>query len=534
MSGAKSHWGWGYADRFPDAGARRAMGEQLPARLGFAARELAEPVALEAISLAPSRVAPPEALASFCSAHPSDRLRHAYGRAYPDVFRGFHGRFDPLPDLVAYPRSEAEIADLLDWAQSARVAVIPYGGGTSVVGGVEAAIGAHHVGALTVDLGRLDRVLEIDDVSRAARIQAGARGPVLEEQLAASGHTLRFFPQSFEFSTLGGWIATRAGGHFATLFTHIDDLVESTRMVTPRGVLETRRLPGSGAGPSPDRLVLGSEGTLGVLTEAWVRIQARPRFRASATVRFSEFLPAAEAVRAIAQSGLHPSNCRLLDAREAALNLVVDDGSHVLLLGFESSDHPLEPWMARAIALASEYGGRCPEGPRFKTAGARIEDGGGAASWKSAFLAAPYLMNVLVSLGVIVDTFETACTWDLFPSFYAGVVERVSDAMQRVAGAGVLTCRFTHVYPDGPAPYFTFLAPGKAGGELDQWAEIKAAASDAIVDLGGTITHHHAVGRTHRPWYCRQAPNLFVDALRSVKASLDPSGLLNPGVLLPP
>jgi alkyldihydroxyacetonephosphate synthase len=221
--------------------------------------------------------------------------------------------------------------DFLDWAASFNVAVIPYGAGSSVVGGVEYR-GDEHAGVLSLDLSTMDRVLEVDSTSRAARIQAGARGPVLEDQLRPHGYTLRHFPQSFEFSTLGGWLATRAGGHYATLYTHIDDLVESMRVVTCAGVSESWRLPGSGAGPSPDRLFLGSEGTLGVITEAWMRLQDRPAHRASASVTFSSFTAAMEAVRSIAQSGLYPTNCRLLDPGEAALSGAAHDGNSVLVL----------------------------------------------------------------------------------------------------------------------------------------------------------------------------------------------------------
>src|SRR5207302_8354162 len=228
------------------------------------------------------------------------------------------------------------------------------GGGTSVVGGVEPMVGGDYEGVVTIDLRRLDRVLEVDPVSRAARIQAGARGPVLEAQLGEHGLTLRHFPQSFEFSTLGGWIATRSGGHFATLYTHIDELVESVRAITPQGAWESRRLPGSGAGVSPDRMMIGSEGILGVITEAWVRVRPRPTRRASAGVRFERFEVGAEAVRALSQSGLYPSNCRLIDAQEAAVT-GAGDGSHaVLVLGFESADHDVEPWMSRALELCSD------------------------------------------------------------------------------------------------------------------------------------------------------------------------------------
>jgi alkyldihydroxyacetonephosphate synthase len=305
--------------------------------------------------------------------------------------------------------------------------------------------------------------------------------------------------------------------------------VESLRIITPAGPVETRRLPASGAGPSPDRLFIGSEGILGIITEAWVRCFERPRFRASASVRFATFEAGAAAARALAQSGLHPSNCRLLDAGEARLAGAGE--TPVLLVGFESADHPLEPWLARALECCGDHGGEATT-----PAGA----GGGrdpaTESWRRSFLRLPYLRDGLIALGTVVDTFETAVTWDRFPALHAGVVAAVRDAL-RAADAPprhLVTCRFTHVYSDGPAPYFTVIAPGRVGAELEQWAAMKEAASGAIAALGGTITHHHAVGRDHRPWYDRERPDLFGDALRAAKRTLDPAGILNPGVLVDP
>ena len=528
----RSFWGWGFADKLPDRDARKGIGAQVAAMLGFDALEPEDPPRLEDVLPGAARVAPSAGLEDVVSADPEARVRHTYGRSYRDVLRGFRGDFARAPDLVALPRTEDDVACILDWASGARVAVIPYGGGTSVVGGVEADFAGDFAGALSLDLDHLDAVVEVEKSSLSARIRAGARGPELEKQLAEHGLTLRFFPQSFEHSTLGGWIATRAGGHFATVYTHIDDLVQSTRMVTPRGVMETRRLPGSGAGPSPDRLVLGSEGTLGVITEAWMRVRPRPLFRSSASVRFASFEGAVSAVRALSQSGLHPTNCRLLDRREAALNMVSNDGSSVLVLGFESADHPLEPWMARALELCADHGGVCPEGAVHRGEGERSGDAGAAGTWKQAFIEAPYLLNTMVTLGVIADTFETAVTWDRFEALHAALIRDVRAAMEQACGRGFISCRFTHVYPDGPAPYYTFIAPARRGAELEQHAAIKKAASEAILAHGATITHHHAVGRLHRPWYERQRPALFGEALAAVKRELDPAGVLNPGCLL--
>jgi alkyldihydroxyacetonephosphate synthase len=524
----RKHWGWGYEDQQPLPQEVRDAAVGIRSHLGFEPLEAEEPVQLSEVELPAPRVEPPRSLAELCSADPHDRASHAYGRSYRDIVRAFRGRFDHPPDVVAFPRDEDDVRRLLEWCCDSRAAAIPYGGGTSVVGGVEAAVGDGYAGAVSIDLSRLDRVLDIDQVSRAARIQAGAPGPGLEDQLREHGLTLRHFPQSFEFSTLGGWIATRAGGHFASLYTHIDDLVESVRALTPSaGVWESRRLPGSGAGPSPDRLLIGSEGILGVITEAWVRVQARPTFKASAPVHFDSFAKGAEAVRAISQAGLYPSNCRLLDPTEAAITGSASGGKALLVLGFESADHPVDAWMDRALECCAAFGG---EGTGDRAQGT----GDGVGTWRQAFLQAPYLRDTMIAAGVLSETFETAMTWDRMEAFVAGVMERARSALHETYGSGSVSVRFTHVYPDGAAPYFTLLAPAKRGSELEQWGEVKAAAGEAVIAAGGTITHHHAVGRDHRPWYDQQRPEPFAEALRSAKKALDPQGILNPGVLVDP
>lgn len=530
MGDTNSTWGWGEEARFPDREQRRAMGQWAGALLGFTTGEPDDPVDWRGVDLPAPRIEVPAALSAICSTEARERISHSYGKSYPDLVRGFRGDYPRPPDVVARPRSEEDVTSLLDWCGSHDLAFVPFGGGTSVVGGVEAPEGWD--GVVTVDLTALDRVLEVDDVSGAARIQAGARGPVLNAQLARRGWELRCFPQSYRYATLGGWIVTRAGGHYATVRTHVDDLVESVRMLTPTGPWESRRLPASGAGPSPDRMVLGSEGTLGVVTEAWMRVVRPPRYRASASVRYADWDRALAGLRAVASSGLDPANCRLLDTTEARINAVSADPAHTLLLGFESHDHPLGPWIERAVALAVAEGGTCRKGARLRDAGEGSADPS-AASWRDAFFEGPHLRDVLVSLGVIVDTFETACTWDRFPALDALVRSRLGGAMERLCGGGVISCRITHVYSDGLAPYYTFLAPGARGGELAVWAELKRAASDALIEAGGTITHHHAVGRMHREHWERQRPGPFGAVLRAVKDTLDPNGILNPGVLLP-
>ncbi len=549
----RSHWAWGYDDELASEAELRATAELMSAVTGLELPGgLEAPVPLERVRLRQPRVAVPPRLAAICSQRPGDRAVHAHGMAYRDLIAAFRGRFEHVPDVVARPGDEHEVEELLAWCETAGLALIPFGGGTSVTGGVEPRVGPGYAGTVSADLSRLGRVLEADPVSGAARIQAGATGPALNAQLGSHGLMLRHFPQSYEFSTLGGWIATRSGGHYATGPTRIDDLVESVRAVTPAGIWQSRRLPGSGAGVSPDRLLLGSEGILGVITEAWVRVQRRPAYRAFASVRFGSLAAGADAVRSITGSGLAPANCRLLDPAEAAI-AAGGDGTHaLLLLGFESADHDVTPWLEAALAHARACGGTReqarssgpagtgqPGGARRRAAtgpgeAGRARAAGQGGRWRGAFLRMPYLRNAFPAIGLIAETFESAVTWDAFPAFHQAVTGAVQEAARRACGQAVVTCRLAFAYPDGPAPYYTVLAPGRRGEEAAQWDAIKTAASDAVLRAGGTITHHHAVGRDHRPWYDRQRPEPFAAALRAAKAAVDPRAILNPGVLIDP
>jgi alkyldihydroxyacetonephosphate synthase len=516
----RSFWHWGFEEDFPDEAARGALAQMATALIPELGALRAVPLPrVDDAKLREPRIA--------SQTPPRDRIIHAGGKGYRDILRAFRLDFAHAPDVVLYPERDEDIAAAFELCAREGAALVPFGGGTSVTSGVTYD-GKRPV--VCVDLGKRRRVLDVDKTSRLVRIEGGATGPDLEAQLAEHGLTLRFYPQSFELSTLGGWIATRAGGHFATGYTHIDDMVASLGMLSPSGAFETKTLPASGAGPDPNRLVLGSEGALGIVTEATVRAFVRPIYRASATVFFDALPRAVDAARAIAQSGLQPSACRVLDQNEALMSRV--SGSEcALVLGFESADHELVPWMDRALKLAVRAGGVLPEPARHQRGDRERKREGAADTWRSAFLRGPYLQSALVPYGVMVDTFETACTWARFESLDREVRAALEAELGRWGG-GLVAMRFSHVYPDGPAPYYTFGVRADRGRELEQHDGIKRAVSDALVRAGGTITHHHAVGRLHARWYEGERPAPYERVLRAAKHALDPAAIMNPGVLL--
>ena len=528
MAKERNYWGWGYSDfQFPQENLEhfKAM---LKAALQIKEFEQHQAKAVEELNLRAPRFKLPAPLEPICSASNYDRASHSYGKAFRDVWRGFHGHFPNPPDYVAFPKIEEEIIQLMQFATAHAIALVPVGGGSSVCGGIEPTTNDRYQGVISVDMKHFKQILEVDKASRSAHIQAGIYGPALEAALKPHGFTLRHYPQSFEFSTLGGWIATRAGGHFATLYTHIDEFVQSVNMVTPRGKLESRRLPGSGAGPSEERFYTGSEGILGIITSAWMRLQDIPKYKKMITVAFPTFKAGAEAARALAQSGLNPANARLIDATEAFVNGLGDGQSAILIVGFESHQREVTYYMREALALCKEYGGQWDE--KRLTEATRSEKGD---TWKKSFLLAPYLRDEMMKLGAILETFETAITWNQFPEFYKNVKKAAQEAVDKYCGAGIVTCRFTHIYPDGPAPYFTIITKGAKGKQLEQWDGIKEAVSQAVIDNGGTITHHHAVGKDHRPFYTQQQTPLFGAMLKAAKQTVDPKWIMNPGVLLP-
>jgi alkyldihydroxyacetonephosphate synthase len=522
----RSIWMNGFESEEPSEEQRQEQATQLGQRLGITI-DLPPIPRVEDFQMRAPRITPPAALAEFCFTDNYERALHAKG----DRLQEIRGIFDNPPDVVAHPRTEEELERVLDWCSTTGYVAIPYGGGSSVVDGVTPPEG--YDGVVTIDMDQFDQVLEIDKTSRAARIQAGVYGPHLEDQLRPHGFTLRHFPQSFTMSTLGGWIATRSGGHYATNHTHIDEFVESARMLTPRGWWEKRRLPGEGAGPDPNRLVIGSEGILGIITEAWMRIQTRPTFRATAGVTFPTWEFGYEAVRRIVQAKLWPANLRILDPDLARDTAGMDGTRALVIISFESGEVPQDWLIRQAVQIARDAGGEIDD-EDILIAGSGEPTGrqGAVGAWRDAFI--PRGGGVSTGIGMVTGTFETAITWDRWPAFDAAVREATLRALKEICGGGTVNCRFTHVYTDGPAPYYTFAGAYRPGITKKEQMALKTAASDAVMAAGGTITHHHAVGRQHRPWYDIERPEPFALALKAAKQALDPKGVLNPGVLIDP
>ena len=476
--GRRSFWTWGWQKDEPSQKEREAAAAALSETYGV---ELTPPPipAIEELELRKPRIQIPAALAGVVTADKTERVIHTYGGHFLELNRALSGDFSHPPDAVAYPENDEELTRVLDWCDKEGHAVIPYGGGTTVVDGVS--IPESRDSAVTIDMERFNKIIEIDETSRAARIQAGMFGPDLEDALRPAGFTLRHFPQSFPWSTLGGWIVTRSGGHYATNHTHIDDFVESVRMLTPAGWWESRRLPGSGAGPSPDRMVIGSEGTLGVVTEAWMRIQARPKYRATAGVLFSDFAAGYTAARHIVQAKLWPANLRLLDPAEAGRAAGLDGEQALLIVGFESADVPQGAFIKEAVTIARDHKGQIADQDILidDGSGKATGRGGAVGNWRDSFIGVNAGMTN--GLGMMGDTFETAVTWDQWPQFDALVREKVGQALRDVAGdAHTLSCRFTHVYTDGPAPYYTFSGLAQGGDASAAWETVKAAANECI------------------------------------------------------
>jgi alkyldihydroxyacetonephosphate synthase len=475
-----------------------------------------------------------------------ERAFHALGRSYHDLLRLRAGDLSTVPDAVLYPRATEEIVALLAFAAEHDIAVVPYGGGTSVVGGVSATPGPFK-SVVTLDLSGMDRLIDVDTASRTATAEAGIYGPALEKGLAAKGMTLGHHPQSFEFSTLGGWIAHRGAGQGSGRYGRAEDWLIGAKLVTPQGIIDTNNFPASSAGPQLNDIVLGSEGAFGIIAEATVRVHPATAAHDYRGYLFRDFASGAAAIRAAAQEELPATMLRLSDSEETGFYRTFgtigkkrgikdsftdfylrkrgfDATTCALIAGFEGDSEIVEASRNRFNAIASSFGA--------------MEIGAGQGRrWRDGRFHGPYLRDPMMDRGLGVDTLETATSWSKIDTLYTAVRDALDKAMRETAprpGAhGIVLCHISHSYPDGASLYFTFFFPRALGSEIAQWRAIKNAASDAIVANGGTISHHHGVGEDHLPWIAQEKGALGIEVLRAIKRTLDPKGILNPGKLIP-
>ena len=517
-------WGWGdEAKSFALADPARFW-SFVDRRLGGSG-ESPRLASLDDIKLSPSRldVALVAALRQLigensASTESGDRAVHSLGKGYRDLVRIRRGEVPNPTDAVLYPQTELQVATLLEAAALRGIVVIPFGGGSSVVGGVEPLVDRPTV---TLDLARMDRVPHIDSTSGLATVEAGIFGPALEAQLNAAGFTLGHFPQSFEYSTLGGWIATRSAGQNSTRYGKIEENVESVRMLFPGGEIDTPCVPAAAAGPDLNQVIAGSEGILGVITQATIRLAplpARSDLRAYLLPNFDEGV---EASREMLQAGLRPSVLRLSDEAESEATALMQAGAEgmtlcLCIVGFDGDEDEVRFCWQQAATVLERHGGQS------------LGTGPGEA-WRRGRFEAPYLRDLLLDHAIMVDTLETATTW----SNYVKLYRSVRDAMQAAMGErGLVMAHLSHAYPHGASVYYTFLARQQEGRELEQWQEVKDAASRAIIEGGGALSHHHGIGYEHRRWLPDYLGDGGMKTLRALKQAFDPGGIMNPAKLI--
>jgi alkyldihydroxyacetonephosphate synthase len=455
-----------------------------------------------------------------------DRLLRAGGKSTLDLLRRKDSGLQDAPDAVLLPDSDGEVAEILRYCSQHGIAVVPFGGGTSVVGGLDP-IRGDFAAAVSLDLRRFDQLLDFDEVSGEAEFGAGVTGPHAEELLGAQGFSLGHFPQSFEFASIGGFAATRSSGQDSAGYGRFDDMIRGLRVITPAGVLNLGRAPQSAAGPDLRQLVIGSEGVFGVITRVRVAVHPAPQATRYEAWSFPDFATGAAALRAVTQTGTGPTVIRLSDEAETGVNLATTEsigdsqitGGCLAITVFEGTQAHAESRHTETRALMTAQGGTSlGEDP--------------ARAWERGRFGAPYLRDALLANGALCETLETATDWSNVPVLKAAVTEALTTALAESGTPVLVLCHISHVYATGACLYFTVIA-GQRGNPIEQWRAAKTAASDAIVAAGATITHHHSVGADHRPWMSDEVGDLGVQVLRAVKATLDPAGILNPGKLIP-
>jgi alkyldihydroxyacetonephosphate synthase len=484
----------------------------------------------------PGAIADAVGAASVLTGH-EHRVRRATGSSYPDLIRLRTGALPEAPDAVVLPGTADEVAAVLDACARERVAVVPFGGGTSVVGGV-APLRGDNAAVIALDLHRL-RAVAVDDRALTATLGPGLTGPEAERALGAHGVTLGHFPQSFEYATVGGFAATRSAGQASSGYGRFDDLVTSVELIAPMGRMGTLQTPHSAAGPALRELIVGSEGTLGVITEVTARVRPRPDATRYEAWMAADFGSGREAIRALAQSGALPDVIRLSDEQETRVSLALSGtgGAKRALLGAYLSARRRS---GGCLVICGWEGERRGARRRRSVAARALRRAGAAGlgeapgrAWEHGRYDGPYLREELLDHGYLVETLETAHTWTRLEELYEAVRRALSGALEAGGTPAIVMCHVSHAYPDGASLYFTFICRARPGAELDQWRAAKTAACEAIVGAGGTITHHHAVGRDHVPYMRAEVGEVGLEALRALKERLDPAGVMNPGKLLP-
>ncbi len=462
----------------------------------------------------------------YCRTDDTARLLHAGGKSTLDLLRRNTSGVQDAPDAILLPGDEDAVAAILRYCTEHRIAIVPFGGGTSVVGGLDPLRGEFRA-VVSLDLRRLDALHHLDEISGEAELGAGVTGPQAEELLGAHGFSLGHFPQSFQFATIGGFAATRSSGQNSAGYGRFDDMVRGLRAVTPAGVLDLGRAPASAAGPDLRQLLLGSEGVFGVITRVRVRVHPVPESTRYEAWSFPDFATGADALRAVVQTGTGPTVIRLSDEAETGVNLATTDnigeqsitGGCLAVTVFEGSPEHTASRHAETRALLERLGGTSlGEAP--------------ARAWEHGRFGAPYLRDSLLAAGALCETLETATNWSNVAALKTAVTEALTATLAESGTQALVLCHISHVYPTGASLYFTVVA-AQRGDAAQQWRKAKTAASEAMVRNGATITHHHAVGADHRPWMTEEVGDLGVAVLRAVKATLDPAGILNPGKLIP-
>jgi alkyldihydroxyacetonephosphate synthase len=462
----------------------------------------------------------------YCRVGDRDRLLHAGGKSTLDLLRRKDSGAQEAPDAVLLPGTDDEVAAVLRYCSQHGIAVVPFGGGTSVVGGLDPVRGAFDA-VVSLDLRRFDQLHAFDAVSGEAEFGAGVTGPHAEQLLAAHGFSLGHFPQSFEFASLGGFAATRSSGQDSAGYGRFDDMIRGLHAITPAGVLDLGRAPASAAGPDLRQLLIGSEGVFGIITRVRVRVHPSPDVTRYEAWSFPDFATGTAALRAVAQTGTGPTVIRLSDEAETGVNLATTEaigesqitGGCLAITVFEGTAAHAESRHAETRELIAAMGGMSlGEAP--------------ARAWEHGRFGAPYLRDSLLAAGALCETLETATDWSNIPALKAAVTDALTTALAESGTPALVLCHISHVYATGASLYFTVVA-GQRGNPIEQWRAAKTAACDAIVATGATITHHHAVGADHRPWMRDEVGELGVQVLRAVKSTLDPAGILNPGKLIP-